>query len=126
MLPPGVHFLSFQARSRKDATLSPPVSTFLLLKPQQVVVRRWDAATEGLVDLEEEEVSLGLFGGGGSEHSRRAHTWRGKGGALCSCKVAASSCMDASLSSVSMHFCCCCCNRIRPWCAAVMQQLRDC
>jgi len=58
MMPPGVHFLSFQARSRRDGTLSPPVSTFLHLKPQQVVVRRWDPASEGLVELEEEEVRI--------------------------------------------------------------------
>lgn len=57
MLPPGVHFLSFQARSSRDAaTLSPPVSTFLWLRPQQVLVRRWNAASEGLVELEEDEV----------------------------------------------------------------------
>ena len=63
MLPPGLHFLSFQARSRRDpGTLSPPVSTFLLLQPRQVVVRRWDPASEGLVELEEEEVSC--FPGG--------------------------------------------------------------
>lgn len=59
MLPPGLHFLSYQARSMRDGglTLSPPVSTFLMLKPQQVVVRRWDPVSEGLVELEEEEVS---------------------------------------------------------------------
>ena len=62
MLPPGVHFLSFQARSSRDGTLSPPVSTFLLLQPQQVVVRRWDAASEGLVELEEEEVGFWVWG----------------------------------------------------------------
>jgi A1 cistron-splicing factor AAR2 len=58
MLPPGVHFLSFQARSILDGTLSPPVSTFLLLKPKQVFVRRWDPASEGLVELDEDEVRV--------------------------------------------------------------------
>lgn len=58
MLPPGVHFLSFQARSTRDGTLSPPVSTFLLLKPKQVFVRRWDPASEGLVELDEDEVRV--------------------------------------------------------------------
>jgi hypothetical protein len=83
MLPPGVHFLSYQARATSSAgagssalgQLSPPVSTFAVLRPRGVLVRRWDAASEGLVELEEEEVcvwvwvgvwvSVWLDGGGG-------------------------------------------------------------
>jgi hypothetical protein len=95
MLPPGVHFLSYQvrrlqcvqreqaavlsqlwcpqprrqahrsprtqqqARSRRDGTLSPPVSTLLQLSARGVVVRRWDAAAEGLLEVEEDEVRAG-------------------------------------------------------------------
>jgi hypothetical protein len=62
MLPPGVHFLSFQARSTRDGTLSPPVSTFLVLKPKQVFVRRWDPASEGLVELDKDEVGFCVAG----------------------------------------------------------------
>eukprot|EP00775_Hariotina_reticulata_P011434 gene11434-11580_t len=57
MLPPGVHFLSYQALSKDGRNLSPPVGTFLWLKPRQVYVRRWDHAGECLValaDVEEE------------------------------------------------------------------------
>jgi hypothetical protein len=62
MLPPGVHFLSYQAAGR-DGRVSPAVSTFLALKPRDVVVRRWDAAQEGLVALaDEDEVCRGKGG----------------------------------------------------------------
>lgn len=54
MLPPGIHFLSYQAIS-KDGSLSPPVSTFLHLRSKQVYIRKWDADTEGLVPLEDED-----------------------------------------------------------------------
>lgn len=58
MLPPGVHFLSYQAIA-KDGTPAPPVSSLLALQQQQVLVRRWDPATEGFAALpDEDEVSF--------------------------------------------------------------------
>jgi hypothetical protein len=50
MLPPGVHFLSYQAIA-KDGTPGPPVSSLMMLQQQQVVVRRWDPAAEGFAAL---------------------------------------------------------------------------
>lgn len=58
MVPPGMHFLSYQA-SGKEGQVSPAVSTFLMLRPREVVVRRWDAAEEALKSLnDEDEVRL--------------------------------------------------------------------
>ncbi|KAI8464490.1 MAG: AAR2-domain-containing protein [Monoraphidium minutum] len=54
MVPPGVHFLSYQAAGR-GGQVSPAVSTFLALGPRQVVVRRWDPALEGLAPLADED-----------------------------------------------------------------------
>lgn len=54
MLPPGVHFLSYQAVGSEGA-VGPPVSTLLHLQPRQVVVRRWDPAAEGLAALQDED-----------------------------------------------------------------------
>ena len=56
MVPPGVHFLSYQATGRGN--MAPAVSTFLVLNSREVVVRRWDAAQEGLAPFtDEDEVS---------------------------------------------------------------------
>jgi hypothetical protein len=41
--------------SKDGKTLSPPVGTFLWLKPREVYVRRWEAASEGLVALTDDE-----------------------------------------------------------------------
>jgi hypothetical protein len=58
MLPPGVHFLSYQTIA-KDGTPGPPVSSLMLLQQQQVLVRRWDPAAEGFAALtDEDEVSV--------------------------------------------------------------------
>ena len=58
MIPPGVHFLSYQAAGR-DGRTTPAVSTFLDLAPGSVVVRRWDPAEEGLQPLaDEDEVGM--------------------------------------------------------------------
>lgn len=54
MIPPGVHFLSYQATSQ-EGHVSPAVSTFLSLKQRDVVVRKWNAAEEGLEPLEDEQ-----------------------------------------------------------------------
>uniref|UniRef100_A0A383WLT7 AAR2 splicing factor homolog n=1 Tax=Tetradesmus obliquus TaxID=3088 RepID=A0A383WLT7_TETOB len=54
MLPPGVHFLSYQAIA-KDGTPAPPVSSLLALQQQQVLVRRWDPATESFAALPDED-----------------------------------------------------------------------
>lgn len=54
MIPPGVHFLSYQATGA-EGRVAPAVSTFLLLPPRGVVVRRWDPALEGLAQLPDED-----------------------------------------------------------------------
>eukprot|EP00878_Enallax_costatus_P021228 GHUV01022468.1.p1 GENE.GHUV01022468.1~~GHUV01022468.1.p1 ORF type:complete len:165 (+),score=24.58 GHUV01022468.1:623-1117(+) len=54
MIPPGTHFVSYQALG-KDGSLGPPVSTLVSLTSKQVLVRRWDPATEGLVPLGDED-----------------------------------------------------------------------
>lgn len=71
MVPPGVHLLSYQAVGRPPADgadtsagggagggvarAAPAVAAFLSLAPRQVVVRRWDAALEGLAPLADED-----------------------------------------------------------------------
>jgi hypothetical protein len=78
MVPPGVHFLSYQAAGC-DGRVSPAVSTFLMLQPHDVVVRRWDAALEGLAPFEDEaEVGLvdcgpGWQPGAGAPKPARGH-----------------------------------------------------
>ncbi|KAF8071287.1 CHX17 [Scenedesmus sp. PABB004] len=54
MMPPGVHFLSFQTQGR-DGAVAPPVSTLLALAPRQVLVRRWCAAAETFLPLADED-----------------------------------------------------------------------
>ena len=54
MLPPGPHLISYNAAGT-SGEFAPTVSFFLYLKPGQVVVRRWDAAAEMLVELADED-----------------------------------------------------------------------
>jgi hypothetical protein len=54
LVPPGVHFLSYQATAR-DGRVSPAVSTFLVLKGGDVAVRRWSPADEGLQPLADDD-----------------------------------------------------------------------
>lgn len=58
MIPPGVHFFSYQALG-KDGAVGPPVSTLLDLKSKQVYIRKWDPATEGFVPLADEDEVCG-------------------------------------------------------------------
>ena len=57
MIPPGIHFLSF-CQLGQPGQLAPYAGRFLGFAEGQVVVMRWDPATEALVDLsDEDEVS---------------------------------------------------------------------
>jgi A1 cistron-splicing factor AAR2 len=54
MVPPGVHFLSWQAAGT-DNQFAPTVSCFVHLSGQQVHVRRWDARAEVAAEVQDEE-----------------------------------------------------------------------
>ena len=53
MIPPGVHFFSYQYLPSSGHS-PPAVSMFRHLSPKQVVVQRWDPALEGLAPLADE------------------------------------------------------------------------
>jgi len=54
MVPPGAHYLSYNAASR-TGDFAPSVSVLCFLAGQQVLVRRWAAAQELLLPLEDED-----------------------------------------------------------------------
>ncbi|KAK9866040.1 hypothetical protein WJX84_001451 [Apatococcus fuscideae] len=54
MIPPGIHFLSF-CQLGQPGQLAPYAGRFLGFAEGQVVVMRWDPATEALVDLSDED-----------------------------------------------------------------------
>jgi A1 cistron-splicing factor AAR2 len=64
MLPPGPHFFSCRAAASSSSAsggpagpggVAPPTSCFLHLSPRQVVVRAWDAVTEQLLALRDDD-----------------------------------------------------------------------
>lgn len=55
MLPPGTHFVSYRSVSAAGGGCSFTTAFFAFIKPQQVLVRRWDAATETLVPFEDDD-----------------------------------------------------------------------
>ena len=64
MLPPGPHMVSYNATSAGGGgDFAPTVSFFAHLAAQQVVVRRWDAAEELLLPMQDsDEVLTSLCG----------------------------------------------------------------
>lgn len=54
MLPPGPHLVSYNASSGQG-DFGPTTSFWLVLKAGQVAVQRWDAATEVLAPLADED-----------------------------------------------------------------------
>lgn len=61
MIPPGVHYLSTDPT--RNATVPAPVSTFLFLKPSEILVYRWNPRTEQLETLDDEDEVDRLRGG---------------------------------------------------------------
>ena len=52
MLPPGPHLISYNA-SGSSSDFAPTISFYAHLAPRQVLVRRWDAAEEMLLPLQD-------------------------------------------------------------------------
>ena len=52
MIPPGIHFAFYSAVSKYDGSPAPRTSFFHLFKSQEIVVKRWNAKNEELVDEE--------------------------------------------------------------------------
>ena len=55
MLPPGPHLVSYNAASR-TGDFAPTISFFTHLKMREVLIRRWDAEQELLLELHPDEV----------------------------------------------------------------------
>ena len=60
MVPPGLHFLSFCQLSQ-TGQLASYTGRFLSLAEGQVVVMRWDAAVEALIDLADNDEVVSLL-----------------------------------------------------------------
>ena len=54
MLPPGPHFVGYSAVSKRGE-VSPVIWSFVHLKSGEVLVRRWDHATELLLPVADED-----------------------------------------------------------------------
>ena len=59
MLPPGPHMVSYNAASR-TGDFAPTISFFTHLETREVLIRRWDAEQELLIELHPDEVLYAL------------------------------------------------------------------
>ncbi|VFQ99962.1 unnamed protein product [Cuscuta campestris] len=55
MIPPGVHFVFYSSANREGNAFSPIIGFFIVLKPSEVVVRKWDKKEERFVKFSEED-----------------------------------------------------------------------
>ena len=61
MLPPGPHLVSYNSSSGNGSDFAPTIAFYAHLAPRQVLVRRWDAAEEMLLPLQDpDEVPASL------------------------------------------------------------------
>ena len=63
MLPPGLHHVAYSAPATQGPAFAPTASFFFLAEARAVAVRRWDPATELLLELpDHDEVCSGPVG----------------------------------------------------------------
>lgn len=55
MIPPGVHFVFYSSANREGNAFSPIIGFFIVLKPSEVIVRKWDKKEERFVKFSEED-----------------------------------------------------------------------
>jgi len=64
MVPPGVHFVHYSSARPGEHDTGPRTGFFVELKPQQVVMRQWNVATEALEEVTDAEQELNRHRGG--------------------------------------------------------------
>ncbi len=63
LLPPGLHHVAYSAPAKEGPAFAPTASCFCLAEGRGVAVRRWDPASELLLELSDpDEVCLGPDG----------------------------------------------------------------
>ena len=78
MLPPGLHHVAFSAPATQGPAFAPTASFFFLAASHGVAVRRWDPATELLLELPDPDEVCPRTGAG-----RAAMDEASRAGSLC-------------------------------------------